>query len=117
MRRSLALSALISLAGCGLSEARFQADTLSDFCALNEACTETVDQPSCIEALRVVERSACDYDPRAAKTCQAELETETTCVDNGDIGTSSLRYPEACDRVYSGCGPLYTEPYPPVVTD
>ena len=117
LRPFLTICALLSLGACGLSETRFQAEVLSEFCLLNEDCTQTVDQASCIDALRAVDRTACDYDPSAAKTCEQELETEAACVDNGDIGTSTLDYPSVCDEVYSGCEPLYSEPYPAVVTD
>jgi len=117
MRTTVFAATLICTAACGRSEAKFQVETIQNFCQLNEDCTKIVAAASCVDAIRLVDWSHCDYDPRAAKACHQELESEATCVDNGDVGTSSLAYPMSCDQVYVGCGPLFEEPYGPVVTE
>jgi hypothetical protein len=101
---------VVLASACGYSEKKFQVETIPEFCSLNANCTEIIDAVACIDSLRTVDRSTCDYDPKAAKECQQLLE-EATCEDNGDIGTYSLLYPESCDRVYDGCGVLWEEPF------
>ena len=117
MRPILLVSAALFLAACGRSEKRFEVETIETFCKLNADCTQVVAAEACVDAIRSSLDSGCDYDPGAAKSCHDALEQEATCEDNGDVGTFTLAYPSVCDQVYPDCGPLYVEPYPPVVTD
>jgi hypothetical protein len=110
MRVATLASLILAASACGYSEKKFQVNTIPNFCAANADCTGIFDAETCIDTIRTVDRSKCDYDPKSAKECDQFLEEESTCVDNGDIGTFSLAYPKACDLIYS-CGPLWEEPY------
>ncbi len=116
MRVAPLISLVLLASACGYSEKKFEVIAVVDFCDLNADCTQIVDSDTCVDIVRTMDRSKCDYDPKAAKDC-AKLLEESSCVDNGDVGTFSLDYPEPCDLVYDGCGPLWEAPYGPVVTE
>jgi len=115
MRALPVVSMLIFASACGYSEKKFLVNTTFEFCSLNEYCTESVITAACVDAIRSVDRSSCDYNPKAAKECHKALEeNEATCEANLDIDTSTLVYPAICDEVWEGCGSLWEEPYPVV---
>ena len=113
MRASPVLTLLVLASACGFSEKEFQVKVIPEFCIMVADCTETVPVAACEDAMRTVDRSSCDYDPKSAKDCFKTLD-DAICVDNGDVGTMSLSYPKVCDLAYDACGLLWDEPYPAV---
>lgn len=83
------------LVACGWSEQRFEVVGIERLCEAASTCAGTYDTPTCVDRLRATDRSACDFDPQAAKDCVAEVE-EAACTPIEPFGVSELAVPEAC---------------------
>lgn len=111
MRQRLLLVTLLGTSACGFSETRFEVKAIPLLCEQAANCVATFQTAACIDDVRAIDRSMCDYDPSAARDCFKELE-DAPCVSNGDVGTTSIELPESCAIVYPDCEPLFVEPYP-----
>ena len=98
--------------GCGWSEERLLTEGLDEWCTEATACEGGYTIDACIDHIRTVDRSLCDYDPEAARACIADLPS-ATCTDLPALDTASFNSPESCDEIWEGCGPLFPEPISP----
>lgn len=87
------------LVACGWSERRFEVVGIERLCEAASACAGTYDTATCVDRLRSTDRSACDFDPGAARECSAASE-EATCAVLEPFGVSELTVPEPCLAVY-----------------
>ncbi len=100
---------LVLFAGCGWSEEKFNVKGVEAFCEAASECEADYDVATCIDYVRTVDRTSCDYDPASAKACFKAMD-EAECVSNGDLQQSRLAIPPECDLVWDGCGPLFPDP-------
>lgn len=99
--RRAALLSLLWLSGCGTSERRFEVVGIERMCEAAAACAGSFEATTCVDRLRSTDRSDCDYDPKAAGDCMAEVE-EAECGTVAPYGIAQLQLPSACLEVY-GC--------------
>ena len=90
---------LILLVGCGWSERRFEAVGIERLCEAASACAGTYDASTCIDLLRSSDRSACDFDPAAARDCGHEAD-EAACAEVAPFGIWEITVPESCFGAY-----------------
>lgn len=103
---------VILCVGCGWSEERFLTEGLDEWCAEAAACEGGYTVEDCIDHIRTVDRSDCEYDPVAADACITDLQ-DAECLDLPALDTSSFDSPASCDEVWPGCGPLFPKPILP----
>ncbi len=87
------------LVACGWSERRFEVEGIERLCEAASACAGTYAAETCVDRLRTTDRSACDFDPRAARDCGAQIE-EAACTEIAPFGISELALPESCTAAY-----------------
>ncbi|NCG22266.1 MAG: hypothetical protein GWP91_24890 [Rhodobacterales bacterium] len=100
---------LLVLGGCGWSETKFNVKGIEAYCEAASECEGGYDAATCIDAIRTVDRSSCDYDPKAANDCYKALD-EAVCETNSDLYQERLIAPKACGMVWDGCGTLFPDP-------
>lgn len=101
MYRFVYVAALTMLVGCGLSESKFQDQSLTATCQWLVDCFSmysTVDDCKNSPDMQPGDTTNCTYNASTAKTCLDGLNALTCSNTTSDI-------PSACDQVYTGCGP------------
>ena len=111
--RLVATLLLLSLAACGLDEARFVSRQVEQDCAYALACFSDpmlnfngwTDQETCEEdhgpIVAAVAASCAEFDPKAARECLREMKGRD-CAGEGP----GLDRPDACELVFSACDPF-----------
>ena len=97
MYRFAYAAALTLLVGCGLSESKFQDESLTATCQWLVDCFQmydTVDACTSSPDMQPTDMSACTYDSKSAKTCLDGLQALTCDSTASDI-------PSACNDVYT----------------
>ena len=96
MNRISAVTALVFLAGCGLSQANFQAELPRAACQWKVDCFQAYASVDACLADNPTEgmSSSCTYDSKTAKNCLDRVQA-LTC-DN-----TMIDYPIDCSNVYS----------------
>ena len=89
----------LALAACGFGEKRFEVVGIERICEQASACAGTYDASACVDLLRTTDRSKCDYDPKAARSCADAVE-EARCVEVEPFAVSELEVPEDCQAAY-----------------
>jgi hypothetical protein len=91
--------AVMLLVSCGWSETKFEVVGIERLCEAASACAGTYDAATCIDLLRSTDRSACSFDPKAARDCSKEAE-EAACAEVVPFGVKELTVPESCHQTY-----------------